>query len=63
MIPNNPFILLIFYLLLAGGAIWALRWALTKAGAPEPFNWIIPLVVGILLIIVAFTMAGLPLFA
>lgn len=63
MIPNNPFILLIFYLFLAGCAIWALRWALGKAGVPDPFTWLVPLVLGILLIILAFSMAGLPIFA
>lgn len=63
MIPNNPFILLIFYLFLAGAAIWALRWALAQAGAPAPWLWLIPLIVGILLIAVAFSMAGMPLFS
>lgn len=63
MIPQNPFILLIFYLFLAGCAIWVLRWALTKAGVPDPFSWIFPLILGILLIILAFSMAGIPIFS
>lgn len=63
MIPNDPFVRLIIYLLLAGCAVWALRWVLAQAGVPHPWNWVFPLIIGILLIIVAFSMAGLPIFA
>lgn len=63
MIPNDPFIRLIIYLLLAGGAIAALRWALIQAKVPDPWNWIIVLVIGLFLILLAFSMAGLPIFA
>lgn len=63
MIPQDPFVMLIIYLILAGGATWALRWALTQARVPDPFNWVITLVIGLLLVLLAFRMAGLPLFA
>lgn len=63
MIPNDPFIRLIIYLLLVGGVIWALRWTLGQAGVPAPWHWVIVLVIGLLLILLAFSMAGLPLFA
>lgn len=63
MIPNDPFVRLIIYLLLAGGAILALRWVLGKAGVPAPWDWVATLIIGILLILLAFRMAGLPLFA
>lgn len=63
MIPNDPFVRLIIYLILAGGATWALNWALTQAKVPSPFHWVITVVIGLLLILLAFSMAGLPLFA
>lgn len=63
MIPDDPFVRLIIYLILAGGATAALRWALTQSRVPEPWNWGFTLVVGVLLIVIAFSMAGLPLFA
>jgi hypothetical protein len=63
VIPNDPFVKLIIYLILAGGAIWALKWALTEAGVRSPWLWLITLVIGLLLILLAFSMAGLPLFA
>lgn len=63
MIPNDPFVRLIIYLILASGAIWALHFALTQAKCPDPWRWVITLVIGLLLILLAFSMAGLPLFA
>lgn len=63
MIPSNPFVLLIVYLLLVGCVVWVLRWVLAQAGVPSPWSWVIPLIIGILLTIVAFSMAGLPIFA
>lgn len=63
MIPNDPFVKLIIYLILAGGATWALRWALSQSRVPDPWAWVIALVIGLLLILLAFRLAGLPLFA
>lgn len=63
MIPNDPFIRLILYLLLAGCAVWALKWLLAKIGVPDPFNWVIALVLGLGLLVMAFNMAGIPIFA
>lgn len=63
MIPQDPFVMLIIYLLLAGCAVLALRWVLAQAGVPHPWNWVVPLIIGIFLILLAFSMAGLPLFA
>lgn len=63
MIPQDPFIRLIIYLVLAGGAIWALNFALAQAKVPSPWHWVISLVIGLLLILLAFRLAGLPLFA
>lgn len=55
---SNPFILLIVYLLFVLLAIYILRLVLTQMRVDDPANWIITLVVGALLLLLAFSMSG-----
>ncbi len=59
---GDPFIKLILYLLLAACAIWAFRYVLTQMRVPDPPNWIFTLVVGVVLVLLAFRMAGIGLY-
>lgn len=55
---NNPFVLLIVYLLLVLLVLWALSEVLKQMGVSDPVKRIAMLLVGILLLIVAFAMSG-----
>lgn len=58
---SDPFINLIIYLLLVAAAVWAFRYVLTQMRVPDPPNWIFTLVVGVVLIILAFRLSGINL--
>lgn len=55
---SNPFVLLILYLLLVLLALWAFSEVLAQMGVGEPAKRIATIVVGILLLIVAFALSG-----
>lgn len=56
---GDSFVNLIIYLLLVALAVWALRYTLTQMRVPDPPNWIVTLIVGILLLLLAFRMSGI----
>lgn len=58
---GDPFIRLIIYLLLVAGAVWAFRYVLTQMKAPETPAWIATLIVGVLLLVLAFRLSGISL--
>lgn len=58
---SDPFVNLIIYLLLAACAVWAFRYMLTQMRVGDPPNWIFTLIIGVLLIILAFRMSGIGL--
>lgn len=56
---GDPFIKLIVYLLLVALAVWVLRYSLTQMRVPDPPNWIATLIIGILLLLLAFRLSGI----
>lgn len=62
MLFEDPFVRLIVYLCLIIGAMWLLGVILVQMKARHPWTVIVPIVIGVILLIFAFRLSGLPIF-